>query len=111
MSTLLSQGNWSAADHSADIALRETTYRALIKKYDAEIETDAKNEFITKLDQAAALSAKIEGTPEEYARASLDKASVLIGEVEAELSMLGQVEIRDRVIVDIDFSVNLVPEQ
>jgi hypothetical protein len=111
MSTLLSQGNWSAADHSADIALRETTYRALIKKYDAEIETDAKNEFITKLDQAAALSAKIEGTPEEYARASLDKASVLIGEVEAELSMLGQVEIRDGVIVDIDFSVNLVPEQ
>lgn len=106
MSTMLSQGTWSIEEHIADITLRETTYRALIKKYDTELKDDAKNEFTTKLDQAAALTEKTEGTSEGDARSSLDKASVLIGEVEATLSTLGQVEVKDGIIVDIDFSVD-----
>jgi len=106
MSTMLSQGTWSIEDHIADITLRETTYRALIKKYDVELEDDTKNEFTTKLDQAAALTAKTEGTSEIDARASLEKASVLIGEIEATLSTLGLVEIKDGIIIDIDFSID-----
>jgi hypothetical protein len=108
MSTMLSQGTWSIEAHAADITLRETTYQELIKKYDASLEADVKYEFKTKLDQAAALKKNIEGTSEEDARASLDKASVLIGEVEATLSTLGQVEIKDGVIVGVDFSVDSV---
>lgn len=111
MSTMLSQGTWSIEDQTADITLRETTYRALIKKYDTELEDDAKNEFNTKLDQAAALTEKTEGTSEIDARASLDKASVLIGEIEATLSTLGQVEIKDGIIVDIDFSIDPMQTQ
>lgn len=111
VSTMLSQGTWSIADHTADITLRETTYRAFIKKYDAELEDDVKNEFTTKLDQAAALVTKTEGTLDADARSSLDKASTLIGEIEATLSILGQVEIEDGVIVDIDFSIDPMQAQ
>lgn len=106
LSTTLSKGAISVEAYTSDVKLRDKTLRDLIKKYDPKLEVDVKNEFKTKLDQAAALTAKTEGTSEEDARANLDKASVLIGEVEATLSTFGQVEIKNGVIVDIDFTVD-----
>ena len=103
MSTMLSQGTWSIEDHTTDIKLRETSLSALIKKYDTKLEAEVKTEFKTKLNQAIGLVAEAEGKSETDARADLDKASILVGEVEATLSTLGQVEIVNGIIVGIDF--------
>ncbi len=108
MTTEFSVGTWSIEDHRADVGLRIDSLRALIKKYDDEIEADIKKEFITKLDTAATLKDDSEGKPELDARANLDNASMLTGEVEATLSTLGLVEIDPNtgMIIDIDFSID-----
>ncbi len=103
MSIMLSQGTWSIEDHATDIKLRETSLSALIKKYDTKLEAEVKTEFKAKLNQAIGLVFEAEGKSETDARTDLDKASVLIGEVEATLSTFGQVEIVNGIIVDIDF--------
>jgi hypothetical protein len=101
MTSELSAGTWSIADQQADIEKRLDGLRALIKKYDVEIEADLKIEFTTKLDTAATLKSESEGKSELDARANLDKASVLIGEVESTLSLLGEVVVEDGYIVDV----------
>jgi len=108
MTTELSAGTWSIEDHHADVSMRIDSLRALIKKYDADIEAEIKTEFTTKLDTAATLKDESEGKPELDARANLDKASMLTGEVEATLSTLGLVEIDPNtgMIIDIDFSID-----
>ncbi len=108
MTTELSAGTWSIEDHYADVEMRIDSLRALIKKYDADIEADIKTEFTTKLDTAATLKDESEGKPELDARANLDNASMLTGEVEAVLSTLGLVEIDPNtgMIIDIDFSID-----
>lgn len=97
MTSELSAGTWSIADHQADVSKRIDGLRDLIKKYDTEIEADTKTEFTTKLDTADKLKTK----SEPDARDNLDKASVLIGEVESALSLLGEVVVEDGFIVDV----------
>lgn len=103
MTTELSAGTWSIEDHGADVTKRIDGLRAIIKKYDSKIADDAKTEFKTKLDTAESLRTESEGKEEAGARANLDSASVLIGEVEAMLSTIGEVEVKDGYIVDITF--------
>ncbi len=101
MTTELSAGTWSIAEHVADVTKRIDGLRAIVKKYDAEIAAETKTEFTTKLDTADKLTIDTEGKTELDARANLDKASVLIGEVESALSLLGEVVVEDGYIVDI----------
>jgi hypothetical protein len=103
MSTELSAGTWSVAEHSADVAKRIEGLLTIVKKYDSKIETNFQTEFVTKLDTANKLKVDAEGKEEADARAHLDKASALIGEVEATLSTLGEVVIEDGYIVDVNF--------
>ncbi|MEN9920479.1 MAG: hypothetical protein RL538_372 [Candidatus Parcubacteria bacterium] len=103
ITTELSAGTWSIEDHSADVAKRIDGLRTIVKKYDAEIAADTKAEFKTKLDTAEALRTESEGREETDARANLDKASVLIGEVESALSLLGEVVVEDGYIVGVNF--------
>ncbi len=106
LTTMLSQGTWSIADHTADLKLREKTLRDLVKKHDAELDTKVKTNFKAKLDSAHVLTVDAEGKSEVDARATLDKATVLIGEIEAELSTLGEVKVENGVIVDIDLTLD-----
>jgi hypothetical protein len=101
MTSDLSAGTWSIASHQADVSKRIDGLRDLINKYDTEIEADSKTEFTTKLDTADKLKEESEGKVEPDARANLDKASVLIGEVESSLSLLGEVVVEDGFIVDV----------
>lgn len=110
-STMLSQGTWSIKDYAAQVTERESSLRTLIKKYDADINTEVKAEFKTKLDSAATLLKESDGKPEDSARADLDKASERLGEVESKLSTLGQVEVKDGMIVSIDFSIDPMQRQ
>jgi hypothetical protein len=103
MTSDLSAGTWSLADHQADVSKRIDGLRALIKKYDTEIASDTKTEFTTKLNTADKLENESEVKEEIEARANLDKASVLIGEVESDLSLLGEVVVEDGYIVDVKF--------
>jgi hypothetical protein len=103
MASELSAGTWSIANHQTDIEKRLNGLRALIKKYDTEIEAKTKTEFTTKLETAESLKTEAEGKVELDARANLDKASVLIGEVESALSLLGEVMVEDGYIVDVKF--------
>ena len=107
LATSLSKGKISVVDYTTDVKLRDKTLRDLIKKYDSKLKSSVKADFKGKLDSAEALVVETEGKNEADARAHLDKAAGLIGEVEATLSTLGQVIIKDGVIIDIDFSVNL----
>jgi hypothetical protein len=101
MTTELSTETWSIAEHQADIEKRIEGLRALIKKYDTEIKADTKTEFSTKLNTADTLKNESKGKEEADARANLDKASVLIGEVESALSLLGEVVVEDGYITDV----------
>lgn len=103
MTTELSAGTWSIADHAADVTKRIEGLRAIVKKYDADITAETKAEFTTKLDTADKLKIEAEGKEETDARANLDKASVLLGEVEATLSTLGEVVVEDGYITDVKF--------
>jgi cytoskeletal protein RodZ len=100
---MLSEGTWSIEDQTKDVTKRIDTLRALIKKYDTDIAVETKTEFKTKLDTAENLHVEATGKTEVDARANLDKASVLIGEVESSLSLLGEVVVEDGVITDITF--------
>ena len=107
LSTMLSQGTWSIEDYTSDVKLRSNILRDLVKKYDSELQATVKTDFKTKLDSADEFVVEAEGKSESDARANLDKAAVLIGEVEAKLSILGQVIVKDGMIVDVDFNVDL----
>ncbi len=86
--------------------LRVNTYRSLMENYGSSLEAEVKAELTAKLDTAALLVVEAGGKAEADARASLDKAAVLLGEVEATLSTLGQVEVENGIITDIDFSID-----
>ncbi len=101
MTTELSAGTWSIAEHQADVTKRIDGLRTIIKKYDDELALETKTEFTAKLDAAGKLKIDAEGKAELDARTSLDKASVLVGEVEASLSLLGEVIVEDGYIMDI----------
>jgi hypothetical protein len=104
--TMLSQGVMDINDYRADVTKREKTYRALITKYDTSIEDDVRADLIAKLNTTLTLVSETEGKEESKARPLLDKAATLVGEVEAVLSTLGQAEVKDGVIIDIDFSID-----
>lgn len=112
LATKLSKGTISVGAYTSDVKLRDKTLRELVKKYDTKLESKVKTEFKTKLDSAGVLVVEAEGKSEADARAKLDKAAGLIAEVEAKLSTLGQVTVKDGIIVDVDFSVDLsVPSE
>lgn len=101
MTSELSAGTWSIAEHTADVTKRIEGLRAIIKKYDSKFEAANKTEFTTKLNTADTLKISAEGKSEQDARTNLDKASVLIGEIESALSLQGEVIVEDGYIVDI----------
>ena len=107
LATMLSKGTISIEAYTLDVKLRDKTLRDLIKKYDAKLESSVKADFKNKLDTVELLVVKTEGASEASARAHLDKATGLIGEVEAKLSTLGQATVKDGLIVDIDFDVDV----
>ena len=107
LSTMLSKGTISIEDYTSDVKLRDKTLRELIKKYDIEIQSNIKIDFKNKLDTVGILLVETEVATEAEARAHLDKAAGLIGEVEAKLSTLGEVTVKDGLIIDIDFSVDM----
>jgi cytoskeletal protein RodZ len=102
--TMLSESTWSIEDHTKDVTKRIDALRTLIKKYDTDIAVETKSEFKTKLDAAENLRVEADGKTEIDARANLDKASLLIGEVESSLSLLGEVVVEDGAITDITFN-------
>ena len=107
LTTMLSKGTISIEDYTSDVELRYKTLRDLINKYDAEIDLDLKADFNKKLDTVELLVVKSEGANEAEARAHLNKANGLIGEVEAKLSTLGEATVKDGIITDIDFGVDV----
>ncbi len=111
LTTMLSKGTVSIDAYTADMKLRDKTLRDLVKKYDTQLESKVKTDFTTKLDAAGVLVGAAGGKSEADARERLDSAALLIGEVEAKLSTLGQVIVKDGIIVDIDFSVDVTAPQ
>ena len=77
-------------------------------KYRATLSTNVYTELDTKITTATTLTTAAETQAESDARATLDQAANVTGEVEAKLSTLGQVEIDPEtgIIVDIDFSID-----
>lgn len=106
MSTMLSEGTWTLTEYEADVTKRADALQSLIKKYEGEFSAEQKVAFLDRLDTAQTLRDESTIVDEMTAYELLDKAAILIGEVEAELSLLGQVVIEDGIIVDIDFSVD-----
>ncbi|HEY0964421.1 MAG TPA: DUF5667 domain-containing protein [Candidatus Paceibacterota bacterium] len=104
--TTLSTGTIGIDSYLSDMKVRVNTYRTLMEKYATSLEAEVKAELTAKLDTAALLVVEASGKAEADARTSLDKAAVLLGEVEATLSTLGQVEVENGVITDIDFSID-----
>ena len=103
MTTMLSQGEMNIDNYRADIVIREKTYRTLISTYEKEISSETATELIDKLNRVATLLKNAEGKDDEEVRPLLDTAMIVTGEIEATLSLLGEVTIENGVITDITF--------
>lgn len=106
LGTSLSTGTISIDTYIEDTDVRVKLLRSLLIKYQSDISTEIKTDLSAKLDTAASLVVEARSQSEAEARATLDDASELVGEVEAKLSTLGQVKVDAGIITDIDFSVD-----
>ncbi len=107
VSTMVSQGTWSVSDYQHDITRRVDALETVIKKYDSKFSSEQKTTFTEKLTTAKTLRNESVNEADTQAYELLDKATVLVGEVEADLSLLGQVIVNEEgIIKDIDFSVD-----
>jgi Domain of unknown function (DUF5667) len=105
--TSLSEGAYDITLYQEDMTVRVTTLQTVIKKHQEKLNASVYAEVTAKLDTAATLVVAAKTQTEVDARASLDKAAMLVGEVEATLSTLGQAKVNGSgVITDIDFSID-----
>jgi len=103
----LSSGDMDLGMLKSDIRTRLNVLQRVVADSEAEFSADVKARFNAKLDSALDLTVNVANKNEAEVRASVNEAAILIGEVEAELSTLGQVEVNENgMIVDIDFSIN-----
>lgn len=104
----LSTGTYAISAYLKDVKLRISTLRIVIEKYRAELKASVYTELSAKLDAAELLVAEASTETEAEARATLDEAAALTGEVESKLSTLGQVQVdvSTGVITDINFSID-----
>lgn len=107
LGTTLSAGTIGLASYFDDMKLRVNNYRSLMEQYQVNLSEEVNVELTEKLNSAALLVIEASGKSETDARASLDKAAVLIGEVEAKLSTLGPAQVENGMITSIDFSAGL----
>lgn len=108
MASTVATGLYDIGAYKADMKARVKSLTSVMEKNQAKIAAGVYVNLNLKLQSAAKLSAAADAQVETEARATLDEASTLVGEVEAKLSTLGQVEIDPNtgIITDIDFSID-----
>lgn len=108
MASDLATGLYDINAYRADMTARTKALAKVIVENQTEIEAKVQADLKVKVETATKLTADAYTQAETEARATLDKASELVGEVESKLSTLGQVEIDSNtgMIIDIDFSID-----
>ncbi len=103
----LASGDMDIKLLTSDISTRLNVLQKVVSDSSADLEADVEARFNAKLDSALDLTVDVANKTEAEIRESVNEAATLIGEVEAELSTLGQVEVNDNgMITDIDFSID-----
>ncbi len=104
----LATGLYDITAYKADMKARVKSLTNVMEKNQTKLAAGVYMNLNLKLQSATKLSAVADAQVETEARATLDEASALAGEVEAKLSTLGQVEIDPDtgIITDIDFSID-----
>jgi Domain of unknown function (DUF5667) len=108
MASDVATGLYDINAYRADMTARTKALATVIEEHKTEIGTQVTADLNLKIEAATKLTASATTQAETDARATLDKASELVGEVESKLSTLGQVEIDGEtgMITDIDFSID-----
>ena len=103
----LSQGDMDLELLKSDIRSRITGLQSVVANSAVDLDAEVEARFNAKLDSAIDLTVDVTNKTEAEVREAFNNAAVLIGEVEAELSTLGQVEVNDNgMIIDVDFSID-----
>ena len=108
MTSTLSTGEYDISSYKADTTARTSALAVIVEKNKSKLQSGEYINLNLKIVAASKLTADAALQADADARVTLDKAATLVGEVEAKLSTLGQVEIDPNtgIITDIDFSID-----